>query len=151
MTILLDIDGALVTTPSWQKPELLPDGFSAFNEKATANLSALIQKTNASIVLTTSHRISYTPEEWKSIFKIRGIETNAITKINDRSSVSIMPTRLIEIEEWVAKYGNEDAYVIIDDDPSLQDLPAAVKNKWVVIKPMLGLDDEALATALHMI
>lgn len=151
MTILLNIDDVLITIPPWQKTEFLPDGFPPFNEKAAANLAKIIKETGAAVVLTTTHRVSYNEEEWKTIFKIRGIEIQELSNVNDRSTVSIMPTRVVEVEEWIAKYGNENTYVIIDDDDSLHDLPEAVKNKWVMIKPMLGLDDEATETALAIL
>jgi hypothetical protein len=151
MTILLAIDGVLITIPPWQKTDLLDDGFPPFDKGAAANLQKLIRETSASVVLTTTQRIEYKPEEWKAIFYNRGIEIGTISSINDRSTISIMPERVVEVEEWVAKYGNEDPYVIIDDDDSLHDLPAAVKSKWVTIKPMLGLDDEATANALAIL
>jgi HAD domain in Swiss Army Knife RNA repair proteins len=59
MTILLDIDGVLVTTPSWRTTEILSDGFMKFNEAAVTNLRRLITETNADIILTTTHRITY--------------------------------------------------------------------------------------------
>lgn len=151
MTILLAIDGVLITTPPGQNTALLEDGFPPFDEGAAANLQKLIAETSAAIVLTTMQRIEYKPEEWKAIFQTRGVTIPELSFINDRSSISIMPERVVEIEEWVAKYGNEDAYVIIEDDASLHDLPEGIKSKWVMVKPMLGLDNEALATALNIL
>lgn len=50
MTLLLDIDGVMVTTPGWQRPELLQDGFMKFKEQAVINLSSLLRATGAHIV-----------------------------------------------------------------------------------------------------
>jgi hypothetical protein len=63
MTILLDIDGVLFTTPIWQQVEILKDGFMKFNENATDNLALLYHKTKANIVLTSTHRIKYDENE----------------------------------------------------------------------------------------
>ncbi len=91
MIILLDIDGVLVTTPSWRVSEQLGDGFMKFNEQATKNLSKLFEETNASIILTTTHRISYSIEKWYDIFKLRGLNFENISKINERSSIVSLP------------------------------------------------------------
>ncbi len=67
MTILLDIDGVLETTPPWKHPEMLDDGFMKLNENALKNLSILHKKTNASIVLTTTHRINYDIDQFQPL------------------------------------------------------------------------------------
>lgn len=105
MIILLDIDGVLVTTPSWRTTEILSDGFMKFNEKAAINLQQLIIKTSADIVLTTTHRINYSIDAWKNIFKQRGILTNSVSKINDKISVQTMLDRASEIKEWFDNSG----------------------------------------------
>ena len=71
MTILLDIDGVLVTTPSWKQVEHLSDGFMKFSDVAVSNLATLYKETKASVVLTTTHRINYSENQWKEIFKFR--------------------------------------------------------------------------------
>ncbi|HEY1054896.1 MAG TPA: HAD domain-containing protein, partial [Emticicia sp.] len=83
MIILLDIEGVLVTTPSWKPTEQLSDGFMKFNENAAENLAILFKETNASIVLTTTHRISFDETKWKEIFKKRGLNFHTITKLNN--------------------------------------------------------------------
>jgi HAD domain in Swiss Army Knife RNA repair proteins len=97
MTILLDIDGVLVTTPSWQIPDRLDDGFMQFNVTAAQNLLVLYEKTNADIVLTTTHRINYTIEQWHDIFKLRGFDFKNISKINDKTSIETLGNRATEI------------------------------------------------------
>lgn len=44
MKNILDIDGVLVTTPGWKRPEILADGFIKFNEKAVQNLANLLKE-----------------------------------------------------------------------------------------------------------
>ncbi len=151
MMILLDIDGVLVTTAAWRPVEILADGFMKFNGKAAANLQKLILETGATIVLTTTHRINYSTDTWKDIFKLRGISANTISKINDRNSIPVMLDRATEIKEWFHNGGNKQHFVVIDDDPSLNGLPTILKNKCVITKPLIGLDEEATTSALRIL
>ena len=105
MIILLDIDGVLETTPSWGRAEIHTDGFMKLNENALENLSILHKKTNASIVLTTSHRINYDETKWKEIFRLRGLNFDSISKLNNKTEISQLLDRGSEIKEWVEKKG----------------------------------------------
>ncbi|HEX8428070.1 HAD domain-containing protein [Hymenobacter sp.] len=91
MTILLDIDGVLVTTPMWRKVELHEDGFMMFNERAAKNLAHIINQTKSSITLTTTHRVTYSIEQWKILLQTRGIFPSYISKINEIEVLSAMP------------------------------------------------------------
>lgn len=148
--ILLDIDGVLVTTPAWRPVELLPDGFMQFNELDARNLNRIIELTDAEIILTTTHRITYSIEEWRRLLATRGIIATRISKINEVTALSQMGKRATEIEAWVAK-NSERNYVIIDDDPSINGLSGFIKDNFVQTKPMLGLDDEAAQKALGIL
>ena len=143
MKILLDIDGVLVTTPAWRRSALDTDGFLKFNERAASNLAGIIGKTNAAIVLTTTHRVNYSVPEWIQLFKHRGIHAPAISFINDITSLSNMHDRATEIKQWVEKQDDDLPFVVIDDDLSINGLPTYIKEKCVLTKPLIGLDDEA--------
>ncbi|MDB4923422.1 HAD domain-containing protein [Mucilaginibacter sp.] len=151
MTILLDIDGVLVISPPWKKVEIGQDGFMLFNKSSAENLSAILLETNASVVLTTTHRISHTIEKWLEIFKARGINIDVLSKINNVGSIAEMRDRGSEIKEWVDINGLEQNYVIIDDDSSLNNLPSYIKNKWVVTKPFVGIDEEVKQKTLNIL
>lgn len=151
MTILLDIDGVLVTTPSWRTPELLSDGFLKFNERAAKNLAQIIEETQAAIVLTTTHRINYSISEWKGLLQARGIYPTSISKLNDIGGLNDMADRATEIKEWVEKQKGSEKFVIIDDDLSINSLPPYIKARCVQTKPLIGLDDEATARALEVL
>jgi hypothetical protein len=151
LTILLDIDGVLVTTPPWKPTEQLSDGFMKFNETATKNLKVLFEEANASIVLTTTHRINFEEDKWKEIFKMRGLDFIKISKLNDKTQLFELLDRATEIKEWVEKYGQNKNYLIIDDDLSINGLPENIKERWVMTKPLLGFDGEALEKALTII
>src|SRR4051812_20980637 len=99
----------MVTTGSWQKVELLDDGFSAFNPRAVKSLQKILNETAANIVLSTSHRHSFSPELWKSIFFNRGIIVNKILQL-PKSTKRL--SRKDEILEWAYNVNYEDGFVI---------------------------------------
>lgn len=146
MLILLDIDGVMVPAASWKPAELLADGFAAFGNKAVANLQHIIANTGASIILTTSHKKSYTLPEWQSIFKARHIIA-PIEKLPDNTGNL---GRKDEIVNWLTNHPQED-YVIIDDDKSLNDLPAGLKARLVLTTPMVGLTEHDANKAIAIL
>jgi hypothetical protein len=151
MIILLDIDGVLVTTPPWRATEILADGFMKFNDKAATNLKRLLLETGSDTVLTTTHRIHYSIETWKCIFNERGVLTNSISKLNSKSSINEMLDRASEIKEWFDSGGDKHNFVIIDDDLSLSGLPAVLKDRCVMTKSLIGLDEEATNHAIRIL
>lgn len=150
MVILLDIDGVLVSAAPWRKVELLPDGFVKFDETASRNLATLIAKTSATIVLSTTHRVSYTNEQWVSILRTRGIFVESVSKINEARNLVEIRSRHIEVSEWVNKNGPSTDFIIIDDDTSLNQLPDNIKKRWVATAPLVGFNHKALATCLEL-
>lgn len=143
MLILLDIDGVLIHAKLWKKLEILSDGFPKFDNQAAQNLQKIINKTEASIVLTTSHKHKYSNAEWEEIFKIREILADIDCLDNNIDNLS----RKDEIMKWVDKNSSEN-YVIIDDDKSLNDLPVQIKNKLVLVNGMVGIDYNATELAI---
>ncbi len=140
MILLLDIDGVLEISPSWKKPEFLEDNFYKFNEQAQKNLIEIIDKINPEIILTTTHRINYNLTEWNQIFKLRGINVDKISKINDAKKATDLKKRNIEIEEWFLKNSTAE-FLILDDDKSLNELPNNLKNRWIQIDSMFGITE----------
>ena len=80
MLFFLDIDGVMVPAKGWKNPEFLNDGFPAFSNKATNTLQGLISE-DVTIMLTTSHKSNFSIDEWKSIFKNRGINIEKIKSL----------------------------------------------------------------------
>ena len=146
MRILLDIDGVMVTTPSWKPAEIHSDGFPSFNSRAVSNLQKIISETGASIVLTSSHKSSYSVTEWKDLFNTRGINV-PIEKLDDNVDKL---NRKDEILNWL-KYNTLEDYVIIDDDNSLNDLPSDIKEKLVLTSSLIGLNDDKTNLALEVL
>ena len=151
MIILLDIDGVLEITPAWRKVEILSDGFMKLNENALKNLAILYEKTNASIILTTTHRIKYDESKWKEIFKLRGLNFETISKLNEKTEIGQLLDRGSEIKEWVENNEKNLNYVIIDDDTSINALSNSIKKRWVSTKSFVGFDKECLEKALFIL
>ena len=151
MTILLDIDGVLVTTPSWRRPELLQDGFMKFKEQAVTNLSLLLGATNAHIVLSTTHRINFDLETWRCLFNTRGLNITSLSKINAQTILDPKETRAEEILKWIDSPGSDKNYVIIDDDTSIHALPEFIKARWVRTSALIGFDAACLQKAMQVL
>jgi hypothetical protein len=140
MLIFLDIDGVMVPAKSWKNPELLDDGFPAFSLKAVHVLQQLITN-DTTIMLTTSHKTSYTLTRWKEIFKTRGIEINTIKSLDENTNFL---NRKDEVLNWFNLNNVNEKFVIIDDDKSLNALPDFLKTKLILTSPLIGLTESHL-------
>jgi putative lipoic acid-binding regulatory protein len=142
MLIFLDIDGVMTPIKGWSRPRILEDGFPAFSDKAVNAIRKVLTKNqNVRIVLTTSHKGNYSRQQWIKIFLNRGIDHQNLDKLNNNSTNL---SRREEILSWLAEHNlnDDEAIMIIDDDKSLFDLPAALKLKLVNTSPMIGLTEE---------
>ncbi len=146
MKILLDIDGVMVPASSWKVTERLDDGFASFSPKSVSNLRKIVSETGATVVLTTSHKSNYTVKEWQAIFTNRGIDVS-IEKLDENCNHL---SRKEEILHWLKK-GISDHFVIIDDDKSLNDLPAGVKDRLVLTSSLVGLNENDALTAIEIL
>jgi 16S rRNA C1402 (ribose-2'-O) methylase RsmI len=140
MLILLDIDGVLVPANSWKQPEFMADGFPVFNLKAVKALQRILSETNASVLLTTSHKTKYNLAQWSDLLKLRGIEPGNVQKL---TTESLLTNRTNEILQWYAQRQiPNEAFVIIDDDKMLNGLPEHIKRNLVLTSSSIGLTDE---------
>ena len=141
MLLFLDIDGVMVPAKSWKSPEFLNDGFPAFSNRATLVLQQLISE-EVTVILTTSHKAKFSIEEWKSIFSKRGINIEKIKTLPENcNSLS----RKDEIVNWFNVNNDEEDFVIIDDDKSLNELPDFLKQNLIQTIAHIGLTDEYAA------
>ena len=137
MFVFLDIDGVMVPAKSWESPEMLSDGFYKFSDRAVGVLQELITE-DTTVILTTSHKSRFSIEEWKDIFRLRGIVVNKLDKLEDNVSNK---SRKDEILNWANVNSLSESFVILDDDKSLNSLPPFLKDKLVLTSSMIGLTD----------
>ncbi len=138
MLFFLDIDGVMIPAKGWKSPNILNDGFPAFSNKATNTLQGLISE-DVTIMLTTSHKSNFSIDEWKSIFKNRGINIEKIKSLPENFNNF---SRKDEIINWFSANSIDENFVIIDDDKSLNDLPDFLKENLVQTSPYIGLTEE---------
>lgn len=138
MLILLDIDGVMVPAKNWKIPELLDDGFPAFSKNAVNALNALISK-NDTIVLTTSHKSNYSIDQWKIIFENRGVNVQSLQSLPNNIHYK---NRKDEILDWLESNCIKEEFLIIDDDSSLQNLPASIKLNLIATSSHIGLTED---------
>ncbi|MEZ2337616.1 HAD domain-containing protein [Mucilaginibacter sp. RCC_168] len=149
MLILLDIDGVMVPANSWKKPEFMEDGFPMFNLNSVKALQRIISETNASVVLTTSHKTKYKVSQWKDLLKSRGINPKRVQRL---STNSLYVSRKDEILEWyLKKHVPNEEFVIIDDDKMLNGLPENLKGNLILTSPSVGLTDDLADEAISIL
>ena len=148
MLIFLDIDGVMLSAAGWKPVENLEDGFSAFSKRAVDCLQYLVNQTNASIVLTTSHKSTYPLYQWDQIFKTRNLNVTICDKLDDNLKSL---NRKDEILNYLNAHPENENYVIIDDDKSLNDLPKSVKQKLVLTSSLIGLTQENIDRAIKIL
>ena len=147
MLILLDIDGVMVPNSNWKRPEFENDGFPRFSNRATNSLQKIISETGAGILLTTSHKSNYPIRKWRTIFSTRGLGNVNIQKLRTNTM------KLDRKEELIRWWNNreEDHFVIIDDDKTLNSLPEPIKAKLVQPSATVGLNEELADTAIQIL
>lgn len=148
MLILLDIDGVLVPANSWKKPEFMEDGFPMFSPKSVKALQRILSETNASVLLTTSHKSKYKVAQWKGLLKSRGINPK---KIHRLPSNSLQTSRKDEILQWYNQKRPNEEFVIIDDDKMLNELPEYIRHNVILTSPSLGLTDDLANEAISIL
>lgn len=135
--LILDLDGVLITTPSWRRDELDIDGYSKFNEEAIANFNMLTDGLNFELWLISDRRRGKTLEQFNEIFKSRNIKK----QIDGMIPIYGYITRYQELQNFISENKIEN-FVIIDDDNSLENLED--KNFWVKTKSLMGFGKEEL-------
>lgn len=138
MLLFLDIDGVMVPAKGWKRPELLDDGFPAFSTRATSTLQNIISE-EVTVMLTTSHKSNFSIEEWKDIFKNRGIKIEKLKSLPENINNL---SRKDEIVNWFNINNKGEDFLIIDDDKSLNELPVFLKGNLIQTSPYIGLTEE---------
>lgn len=149
MKILLDIDGVMIPARPWQSYNHGPDGFGVFSHGAIKGLNEILKASNGpEIILTTSHKLLFSLEEWRNIFKVRGVDCQVIDRLNTDSNVA---TRFEEIELWLSQNVDE-SFIILDDDKSLNELDASIKDEHLILtQAAVGLNQDKSNEAVQKI
>jgi hypothetical protein len=147
IVLFLDLDGVLITTPSWRKDEMDTDGYSKFNSKCVENLNTLLQTQYFEIWLSSSRRKNKTEQEFNKIFSLRGILEN-ITGFLPIPKERI--SRKDEIETFIKENRITD-FLILDDDKSLNGLEENLKQNLVLTKNLSGFNKEKLTEAIEKV
>ena len=109
----------MIPARPWQTYEMGSDGFGMFNELSVNYLNEIINTSpNTEIILSTSHKHSFSLKQWETIFANRGIIKTKISRLDTNSSEV---SRFDEIESWYLKNQNEN-FIVIDDDKGLNAL-----------------------------
>jgi hypothetical protein len=147
MFILLDIDGVMVPAKSWKAPACMDDGFPTFSTPSVQSLNGILESTNASIVIISSHKDRFTQHQWCAIFEARGIKADIlICDIKHRAGRS----RKELIELWKSRHNEVSHFIILDDDTSLNDLEKDLKeNHLILTSPYIGLNETLVNTAIE--
>lgn len=141
MKFVLDIDGVMVHANPHRSVELEDDGFYKFNKKAVEIFNLMFRTSKDELILSTSHRYRYSVNQWKTIFKDRGISSNKITILDVSFSTNLKVTRRKEIETWISDNDiNYNDIVILDDDKSLNELPSGLKQRLCLTNSYTGLN-----------
>ena len=136
MKLYLDVDGVMIPIKSWKQPEMNNDGFPEFSIDSVKALNTILLNNDIEIILTTSHNYKFTIEEWVNIFNNRDINIKSISRINENTEYLDRKTELVN---WF-KNNEEEDFLIIDDDKSLNTLPEDLKSKLIQTDSMIGLN-----------
>lgn len=142
-TIILDLDGVLITTPPWQQDAMHADGYSDFNAHCVDCLNVLTSELGAEIWLISTRRKGKTLSEFQAIFQARGILAPLVGMVPVYSDdMNRKDEALTFIRE-----NNLQHYLIIDDNTLLRQLPRDMKNRLVITQYLKGFNEEMLQEA----
>lgn len=152
--LILDLDGVMITTPSWKQDVMHSDGYSDFNKSCVVNLNKLLEVSDFEIWLSSSRRTHKTLVEFNTIFKNRGINKeitgfipigkNRFEEISYFINFSKLPS---ENKFSIIDYSTIPDYLIIDDDKTLN----VMTDRLILTDSMLGFNNDKLQEALETI
>jgi hypothetical protein len=82
------------------------------------------------------------------IFNSRGIKISTIDRLPENVAAI---SRKEEVLNWIHTTGVNDGYVIIDDDSSLNDLPAHLKERLILTSGAIGLTSNLAEKAIALL
>ncbi len=115
--IFLDFDGVLINQAALRTRRLDPQRRPAADPIAVAALNRIVQATGAEIVVTSTWREEYSPEELRELLT-RWDVTGAVV-----GQTPLAGTRGEEIQAWLEAHAVE-RFVILDDQSDMRPLQA---------------------------
>ena len=143
--LILDLDGVLITTPSWKADTIHIDGYSDFNETCVENLNQLISLVEFDIWLSSTRRTLKTLEEFNIIFKNRGIKQSIKDFIPLYTDCK---NRQEEISKFITEFKVSN-FLILDDDKSLNSLEIKMKKHLILTELTKGFNNEKLKESIE--
>ena len=145
--LILDLDGVLITNPSWKADRIDSDGYSEFNESCVENLNQLLTLAEFDIWLSSTGRTVKTLTELNQIFKNRGIKKEIVGFLPEYADCK---NRKEEVMKFIEEFKESD-FLIIDDDKSLNGLESGIKEKLILTELNKGFNSEKLKEAITKI
>jgi len=146
-TLILDLDGVLITTPIWKADEIDSDGYSKFNKSCVKNLNKLLSMWEFEVWLSSTRRMVKTIAEFNQIFENRSIKIPISGFVPEYQNCK---TRKNEILRFIEEHKISD-FLIIDDDKSLNGLEEIHKEKLILTELQKGFDKEKFELAIRKI
>lgn len=147
VSLILDLDGVLITTPNWKPDIISEDGYSKFDENCVKNLNTLLSKINIEIFLISTRRLKKSLKEFNLLFRNRGISQEIKSFIPDYPDCK---SRFDELNRFLNENENMN-YLIIDDDKSLNALEYKKKERLILTDYNQGFSTEKLNEALSKV
>lgn len=147
MILVLDIDGVLITTPTWKSDSIDSDGYSAFNQNCVENLNNLLALDSFNIWLSSTRRTAKSLREFNDIFKNRGITGEIAGFLPEYPNCK---NRKEEVLAFL-KETKPSQFLIIDDDKSLNGLNNEFKKNLISTELTKGFNEEKLEEAINKI
>ncbi len=147
LTIILDLDGVLITNLPTQPEVLHTDGYTDFDASCVANLNMLLSEVDAEVWLISARRKGKTLAEMQVICSNRGISA-AIAGM-----VPIYAEGMKRSHETIRfiRENNLEHYLIIDDNRVLRQLPRSMKNRLVQTDFARGFNKDKLEEARRLL
>lgn len=156
--IFLDIDGVL--SPRWWDSDKQSDNYGRlFDAKAVANLSKIIEETEADIVISSSWK-NIGLVELQNMWRDRGLPgkivditpdymSDELLLKEDSSNVDYLYERGSEIQGWLLLHGDDvSRYVIIDD---MDDILPEQQSHFVQTDPEVGINFDDVKKVVHLL
>jgi len=143
--LILDLDGVLITNPSWKADRIDSDGYSEFNESCVENLNRLLTFAEFDIWLSSTRRTVKTLTEFNLIFKNRGINKEIVGFLPEYADCK---NRKEEVLKFIAEFKPSN-FLIIDDDKSLNGLESEIKENFILTELTKGFNLEKLNEAIE--